>query len=171
MGAAFVLMVPMIYLSGLIFPIENMPQAIQLVTYAIPLRYYADIIRGIFLSGSGIDVLWPQALTLLLMGVVDPDARLAALPQAAGLGVAQGLCSRAPPDRPRGEWAAVDIGSSTSRPTNRGLRVWKRRRGRGGARPAWPSGEAARSGSFRALVRNRVKGAVARQENATMRAS
>jgi ABC-2 type transport system permease protein len=69
MGAAFVLMLPMIYLSGLIFPIENMPPAIQSVTYAIPLRYYAEIIRGIFLRGSGLDVLWPQALALLAMGV------------------------------------------------------------------------------------------------------
>jgi ABC-2 type transport system permease protein len=47
MGAAFVLMIPMIYLSGLLFPIENMPGAIQYVTYAIPLRYYAEILRGI----------------------------------------------------------------------------------------------------------------------------
>ena len=69
MGAAFVLLIPMIYLSGLIFPIENMPRAIQYVTYAIPVRYYAEIIRGIFLRGSGIDVLWPQALVLLAMGV------------------------------------------------------------------------------------------------------
>ncbi len=69
MGAALGATVPMIYLSGLIFPIENMPRAIQLVTYAIPLRYYAEIIRGVFLRGSGIAVLWPQALTLLGMGV------------------------------------------------------------------------------------------------------
>ncbi len=69
MGATFGAMVPMIYLSGLIFPIDNMPPAIQLVTYAIPLRYYAEIIRGIFLRGSGMDVLWPEALTLLLMGL------------------------------------------------------------------------------------------------------
>jgi ABC-2 type transport system permease protein len=62
-------MIPMIYLSGLIFPIENMPRAIQLVTYAIPLRYYAEIIRGVFLRGSGLRVLWPEALTLLLMGL------------------------------------------------------------------------------------------------------
>jgi ABC-2 type transport system permease protein len=61
-------MVPMLYLSGLIFPIENMPRAIQYVTYAIPLRYYADIIRGVFLRGSGLSVLWPEAVTLLLMG-------------------------------------------------------------------------------------------------------
>jgi ABC-2 type transport system permease protein len=69
MGAAFAAMVPMIYLSGLIFPVENMPPAIQVVTYAIPLRYYAEIIRGVFLRGSGISVLWPEALVLLGMGI------------------------------------------------------------------------------------------------------
>jgi ABC-2 type transport system permease protein len=69
MTAVFAAMVPMIYLSGLIFPIENMPRAIQLVTYAIPLRYYAEIIRGVFLRGSGLDVLWPEALILTGMGV------------------------------------------------------------------------------------------------------
>lgn len=68
MLTTFGLMVPMIYLSGLIFPIENMPVAIQFVTYAIPVRYYAQIIRGVFLRGSGLDVLWPQALVLGLMG-------------------------------------------------------------------------------------------------------
>jgi ABC-2 type transport system permease protein len=70
MGAVFAAMVPMIYLSGLIFPIENMPPAIQLVTYLIPLRYYAEIIRGVFLRGSGIAVLWPEALVLLGMGAL-----------------------------------------------------------------------------------------------------
>ena len=69
MAATFAAMVPMVYLSGLIFPIENMPPAIQAVTYAIPLRYYAEIIRGVFLRGSGIDVLWREALALLGMGV------------------------------------------------------------------------------------------------------
>jgi ABC-2 type transport system permease protein len=69
MAAAFGAMVPMMYLSGLIFPIENMPPPIQLVTYLIPLRYYAEVIRGIFLRGSGIDVLWPEAVILLGMGV------------------------------------------------------------------------------------------------------
>ncbi len=68
MFSAFVIMVPMIYLSGLIFPIENMPHAIQIVTYAVPVRYYANIIRGIFLRGSGLAVLWPDALALLGIG-------------------------------------------------------------------------------------------------------
>ncbi len=69
MGAAFMGMLPMVYLSGLIFPIDNMPHAVQLLTYLIPLRYYAEIIRGIFLRGSGIDTLWPQAVVLLGMGL------------------------------------------------------------------------------------------------------
>jgi ABC-2 type transport system permease protein len=69
MGATFGAMVPMIYLSGLIFPIDNMPRAIQLVTYLIPLRYYAEIIRGVFLRGSGLAVLWPEAGMLLAMGL------------------------------------------------------------------------------------------------------
>jgi ABC-2 type transport system permease protein len=69
MASAFFVMVPMIYLSGLMFPIENMPVAIQYVTYLVPVRYYANVIRGIFLRGSGIDVLWPDALAMLAMGL------------------------------------------------------------------------------------------------------
>ena len=68
MASAFVVMVPMIYLSGLLFPIDNMPRAVQYLTYAIPVRYYAEIIRGVFLRGSGLSVLWPEALTLAAMG-------------------------------------------------------------------------------------------------------
>jgi ABC-2 type transport system permease protein len=67
MGAALALM---ILLSGLIFPIENMPPVIQAITYAIPLRYYAEIIRAVFLRGSSLAVLWPQAVTLLGMGAL-----------------------------------------------------------------------------------------------------
>jgi ABC-2 type transport system permease protein len=69
MGAALAVMMPMVLLSGLIFPIENMPPAIQVATYAVPLRYYAEIIRGVFLRGSGFEVLWPQAMALLGMSL------------------------------------------------------------------------------------------------------
>ncbi|MBI5575542.1 MAG: ABC transporter permease [Deltaproteobacteria bacterium] len=69
MASGFLLMTPMVYLSGLLFPIENMPAAIQYVTYAVPLRYYATVIRGIFLKGSGIGVLWPEALAMAGFGV------------------------------------------------------------------------------------------------------
>lgn len=68
MSCIYLLMVPMIYLSGLIFPIENMPIGFQYATDVIPVRYYANVIRGIFLRGSGMSVLWPEALTLLGMG-------------------------------------------------------------------------------------------------------
>ncbi|HKY34075.1 MAG TPA: ABC transporter permease [Candidatus Polarisedimenticolia bacterium] len=67
-ASTFLLMVPMLYLSGLIFPIENMPAPIQLATHAIPLRYYSNVIRGIFLKGSGLEVLWPEALFLAGFG-------------------------------------------------------------------------------------------------------
>ena len=69
MFSTFVMMVPMIYLSGLIFPIENMPEFFQVISLGIPVRYYAIILRGVFLKGSGLDVLWPEALTLALTGL------------------------------------------------------------------------------------------------------
>ena len=69
MTTAFFLLLPMVFLSGFVFPIENMPEWIQPITYAIPLRYFLVILRGIFLKGIGLDVLWPQALALLGWGV------------------------------------------------------------------------------------------------------
>jgi ABC-2 type transport system permease protein len=75
--AMFLLMLPMIYLSGLIFPIENMPRPIQLLTYAIPVRYYADVLRGVFLKGSGLDVLWREGA--ILSGFAVTVLSLAAL--------------------------------------------------------------------------------------------
>ena len=69
MTTSFFFLLPMIFLSGFIFPIENMPDPIQPFTYLIPLRYFLVILRGIFLKGVGLDVLWPQALALLAWGV------------------------------------------------------------------------------------------------------
>lgn len=70
MMVSFFIMQPSILLSGFMFPIDNMPKLIQLLTYMIPLRYYLEIIRGIFLRGVGLSVLWPQALALLVLGGV-----------------------------------------------------------------------------------------------------
>ena len=70
MLAAFLFMLPQIYLSGFAFPIQNMPQVFQYVTYVIPLRYYVTILRGVFLKGVGLGVLWPEALALVLLGSV-----------------------------------------------------------------------------------------------------
>lgn len=69
MTSVFFFVTPMIYLSGFVFPIENMPKVIQPITYLIPLRYYLVIVRGIFLKGVGLAVLWPQALALLAWGL------------------------------------------------------------------------------------------------------
>jgi len=69
MTATFFFLIPMIYLSGFIFPIENMPVVIQWLTTIIPLRYFLVIVRGIFLKGVGFDVLWPQFAALGIWGV------------------------------------------------------------------------------------------------------
>ena len=68
MTTIFFFLMPMIYLSGFIFPIENMPAWIQPFTYLIPLRYFLVIVRGIFLKGVGLEVLWPQAVALFAWG-------------------------------------------------------------------------------------------------------
>jgi ABC-2 type transport system permease protein len=70
MVAFFFVMLPMFFLSGFAFPIENMPQAIQLVTYLLPLRYFFVVIRGIFLKGVGMPVLWDETVALLVFGLV-----------------------------------------------------------------------------------------------------
>jgi ABC-2 type transport system permease protein len=69
MTATFFFLTPMIYLSGFIFPIENMPAVIQPITYLIPLRYFLVMVRGIFLKGIGLDLLWPQAAALGAWGI------------------------------------------------------------------------------------------------------
>ena len=69
MTATFFFLVPMIYLSGFIFPIENMPVFIQWVTTLIPLRYFLVVVRGVFLKGVGWEVLWPQVAALTAWGL------------------------------------------------------------------------------------------------------
>lgn len=70
MVAQFAIMMPMIYLSGFAFPIENMPKFVQYLTYLIPLRYYITILRGVVLKGAAFTELIPETLMLLLFGVV-----------------------------------------------------------------------------------------------------
>jgi len=66
--STFFFYLPAVLLSGFMFPIANMPAAVQYVTYANPLRYFLVIIRGIFLKGNGPAVLWPQMLALFILG-------------------------------------------------------------------------------------------------------
>jgi ABC-2 type transport system permease protein len=69
MISIFAVMMPMIFLSGFAFPIENMPKSIQYISYIVPLRYFNDIIRGVILKGLGFSDLWLNALLLLLIGI------------------------------------------------------------------------------------------------------
>jgi ABC-2 type transport system permease protein len=69
MMAVFFFTTPAFMLSGFAFPIQNMPYAVQLVTYLNPLRYFMEIVRGIFLKGTGASILWPQMLALACFGV------------------------------------------------------------------------------------------------------
>ena len=68
MMSAFMFMFPAMLLSGFAFPVENMPESIQYLTWANPLRHYLVIIRGIFLKGVGSAVLWPQIAVLAVLG-------------------------------------------------------------------------------------------------------
>ncbi len=68
MMSAFFFQFPAVLLSGFVFPIANMPEVVQWLTYLNPLRYFLVIIRGIFLKGVGLDILWPNLLALAVMG-------------------------------------------------------------------------------------------------------
>ena len=71
MQIAFVAtMLPSLLLSGFVFPLTNMPWALQIVSYAVPARYYITITRGLFLKGVGVDVLWPELLAMVIYALV-----------------------------------------------------------------------------------------------------
>lgn len=70
MMTAFFFILPFFMLSGFVFPISNMPEVVQWLTYLNPLRFFLVIIRNIFLKGVGFDVLWPQYLALTVLGVI-----------------------------------------------------------------------------------------------------
>ncbi len=68
MVSTFFVMMPFVLLSGFAFPVENMPILFQYIAHAIPLKYFLEILRDIFLKGSGLTDLWQQALILALWG-------------------------------------------------------------------------------------------------------
>lgn len=65
MLAMITVFLPSFLLSGFIYPIENMPVALQVITFIVPARYFVEVLKGLFLQGVGLDVLWPQILPLL----------------------------------------------------------------------------------------------------------
>ncbi len=69
MGSFFIT-TPAFMLSGFTFPIKNMPLFVQYLTYLNPIRYFMEIVRGVFIKGVGASVLWPQMLILGVYGVL-----------------------------------------------------------------------------------------------------
>jgi ABC-2 type transport system permease protein len=69
MVTAFFFIMPAITFSGFGFPISTMPRWMQLCSYAIPLRYFLVVIRGTYLKGVGMDILWPQMAAMAGLGV------------------------------------------------------------------------------------------------------
>jgi len=68
--ASFLVYMPAILLSGFMFPVSSMPPAFQTLTLLNPVRHYLEIVRAVFLKGAGPAALWPQFLSLLVMGAV-----------------------------------------------------------------------------------------------------
>ncbi len=68
MMATFFFFFPVLLLSGFAFPIRSMPEVVQWVTYLNPVRYFMEIVRGLFLKGWGIAELWPQLAAMGLLG-------------------------------------------------------------------------------------------------------
>jgi ABC-2 type transport system permease protein len=66
--SSFFFFTPAFMLSGFAFPIRNMPVVVQWLSYLDPVRYFIEVVRGIFLKGTGITVLWPQMLAMLFYG-------------------------------------------------------------------------------------------------------
>jgi len=69
MISSFFFSMPAFMLSGFTFPIRNMPASIQALTYLNPVRYFMEIVRGVFLKGAGVQALWPQMAALAVYGV------------------------------------------------------------------------------------------------------
>ena len=61
---------PTLMLSGFIFPISSMPDALQVVTRVVPARYFLIALRGIVLKGVGVEVLWPQLAALVAFATI-----------------------------------------------------------------------------------------------------
>ena len=62
-------MLPSILLSGFIFPIRQMPYALQVVTIVVPARYFIEILRDIYLKGLGLESFWQPLLYIILFGL------------------------------------------------------------------------------------------------------
>ncbi len=64
----FMFFLPAIMLGGLLFPVDNMPRWVQVLSYLDPIRHFLIVVRGIFLRGAGFGIVWPQLLWLAGLG-------------------------------------------------------------------------------------------------------
>ena len=106
MVTAFFFIMPAITFSGFGFPISTMPQWLQYLTYLSPLRYFLVVLRGTYLKGVGMEILWPQMLAMAASGISSAHHRCPALPQSARLSLlpqpsSQSTQYEAYPIRPR----------------------------------------------------------------------
>jgi len=69
MVTAFFFIMPAITFSGFGFPIATMPQWLQYLTYLSPLRYFLVVLRGVYLKGVGMEILWPQMAAMAGLGL------------------------------------------------------------------------------------------------------
>jgi ABC-2 type transport system permease protein len=70
MQMGFLAILPSIYLSGLLFPLEGMPEPAQYLARVLPITYFLRVIRGVVLKGVGLPQLWPDIWPLAVFGVV-----------------------------------------------------------------------------------------------------
>ena len=70
MFLAWFIMVFAILMSGFLFPIENMPNVLQYVTYINPVRYFIVVVRDLFLKGSGLRYLWSQGVIMTIFSIL-----------------------------------------------------------------------------------------------------
>jgi ABC-type multidrug transport system permease subunit len=69
LAAIFMSLLPSVLLSGFVFPLEDLPPPIRAISYFFPARYFVTAIRGIYLKRVGIEVLWPEAILLVVFAV------------------------------------------------------------------------------------------------------
>lgn len=77
--------VPMLLLSGIFTPLEEMPAWVRYLMALSPLRYFIDIATGILLKGIGLEILWPQALAMVALGGVLVRLLHVAIPEAVSM--------------------------------------------------------------------------------------
>ena len=86
MQMSFFFLLPFVFLSGYVFPIDGMPKFFQYITYVIPAKYFIQVVRGIVLRGAGLAELWEPVAWLTVLHARHHRSRRLALPEDDGVG-------------------------------------------------------------------------------------